>query len=387
MKIAGALAVIGFGSLASLFACSALVSSELENVRCLNDGYIGPPACPAGTSCRGGTCTPCLAQEVCDNQIDDNCDSRVDENCSGIGGAGGITSGGGGSPPLGGNGGGSGSGGASGGASGGGTGGVAPGSLGAPCTGPGQCDPSLFCADPTDHGGTPGEFVCTKSCCNSNECSPWTEGVCFGAKGGYDICLPASRVGRPTPGAKDTGDSCGTGVECRSAVCANSVCQDTCCSDSNCPGNLSSCAYQAMLGSGWQTFTCANKSGANYGEFCGLDDSACKSDVCSGLCSKPCCRVSDCGGVFQKCWYSIYPTSGDVVKSCMDAVSPGTLDNGQPCVNDTDCKSSICVKPASSTAFCSDACCKSSDCGNPSAFSCLPATTTTGDTLLICWPK
>lgn len=380
MKIGAILGGIG---LFALVSCSALVSSELENVRCLNDGYIGPPACPVGTSCRGGTCMACLPQEVCNNGADDNCDNRVDENC-GSGGTGGSAGAfGGGGAPQGGNGGA----GASGGVSGGGTGGIAPGSLGAPCTGPGQCNTNLFCADPTDHGGTAGEFVCTKSCCNSNECNPWTDGVCFGAKGGYALCMPASRVGRPTPGTKDTAESCGSGAECRSAVCAGSMCQDTCCSDGNCPGQLAACAYQAMQGSGWQTFTCADRTGAGFGEFCPTDAS-CKSDVCFGaLCTKPCCRVSDCGGLFEKCWYTKYTPSGDVVKSCTDGDPPGSLNNGQVCTQDSDCKSSICVTPEGGTAYCSDACCKSSDCGNPDNFSCLPATTVDGDTLLICVPK
>lgn len=276
-RLAGVFGAVG---LVTLVACSAVVSSELDTVKCLNPGFIGPPACPTGTICNAGTCTACLPQEVCANGFDDNCDNRIDEGCSSTGGTGGVSGspGGGGAPP-GGTGGIAGSGALGG---GGGTGGVAPGSLGAPCTGPGQCDSTLFCANPTDHGGTAGEMVCTKSCCNSNEC--WADGVCFGAKGGYNICLPSSRVGRPTPGAKDTGDTCGSGAECRSGVCAGNTCQDTCCSDANCPGNLSTCAYQAMLGSGWQTFTCANKSGSNFGEFCGVDDSACKSDVCSVLC-------------------------------------------------------------------------------------------------------
>jgi hypothetical protein len=197
--------------------------------------------------------------------------------------------------------------------------------------------------------------------------------------------LPSSRVGRPTPGSKDTGETCGSGAECRSGVCAGSVCQDTCCSDGNCPGNLATCAYQAMQGSGWQTFTCASKSGQDFGSIC-FTDSACKSDVCLDLCTKPCCRVSDCGGLFGKCWYTKYTPSNDVVKSCVDGDPPGSLDNGQPCTVDGDCKSSICVQDPRGK-FCSDACCKSSDCGNPDAFSCLPVTTTSGDTLLICVPK
>jgi hypothetical protein len=380
LRIASLLGGVG---LASLVACSALVSSELENVKCLNEGYIGPPACPVGTSCRGGTCMACLPQEVCDNGADDNCDNRVDENCGSGGTAGNAGVFGGGGAPIGGSGGVAG---ATGGVSGGGTGGVAPGSLGAPCTGSGQCDATLFCANPNEHGAMAGGAVCTKSCCSSSECSPWTEGVCFGAKGRYALCKPASLVGRPPPGAKDTGETCGSGAECRSGVCAGDVCQDTCCADSNCPGNLATCAYQAMQGSGWQTFTCANKTGGGYGALC-LGDSDCKSDVCFGLCTKPCCRVSDCGAAFQKCWYTKYTQTGDVVKSCVDGDPPGSLDNGQVCTTDGDCKSSICVKPATGASYCSDACCKASDCGNPSAFSCLPAKTTDGDTLLICVPK
>ncbi len=373
-------------------ACSALVTGELDTVHCRDPGLIGPPACPAGQVCRGTTCTPCFAQDVCGNGFDDNCDGRIDENCA-VGGSGGI-SGSGGVGGLAGSGGTAGQGGlgaAGGVAGGGGTGGVSAGELGAACTGPGQCNAGLFCANPNDHGATgTGQGVCTKSCCKSSDCNPWSNGVCFGTPNGFSLCLAAGTVGRPEPpGTKVTGDTCGVDAECRSGVCDGSLCRDTCCSGTgDCPGNLSSCAFQTMKGSGWQVYTCETKSATlgDFGEFC-LNNNECKSDTCFGVCSKPCCRASDCGGLFPTCWYSVYP-SGDVVKACVDTgTNPGTKLNGESCSSDGDCASALCATPEGRAAFCTDACCVSSDCGSPSAFSCLPAKNTAGETFLLCVPK
>jgi hypothetical protein len=65
-----------------LVACHTLVSSELETVRCQEEGAVGPPACPEGQGCQQGRCRVCGSKETCNDQVDNDCDGEVDEGCA-----------------------------------------------------------------------------------------------------------------------------------------------------------------------------------------------------------------------------------------------------------------------------------------------------------------
>jgi hypothetical protein len=65
-----------------LAACQALVGSELETVRCQEEGAVGPPACPEGQACQQGRCRACANEETCDDQVDNDCDGEVDDGCA-----------------------------------------------------------------------------------------------------------------------------------------------------------------------------------------------------------------------------------------------------------------------------------------------------------------
>lgn len=79
-------------------SCSLLVEEDLRQVRCTEDGRIGPPACDPGEVCGAGRCQLCIAHEICDDEVDNDCNGRTDEGCGqsagGRGMGGGMSSGG-----------------------------------------------------------------------------------------------------------------------------------------------------------------------------------------------------------------------------------------------------------------------------------------------------
>lgn len=75
-------ALLGF---VVLSACSVLVGSEPEPLRCSDEGQVGPPACDEGQVCEAGICrsAPSAASEA-----------GVGESTSGEGGASNAAAGG-----------------------------------------------------------------------------------------------------------------------------------------------------------------------------------------------------------------------------------------------------------------------------------------------------
>ncbi|MBK8254659.1 MAG: hypothetical protein IPK82_18600 [Polyangiaceae bacterium] len=49
---------LGATLLAAAPTCQVLVSDKPANVKCVEDGAVGPPACPVGSYCRDGACEP-----------------------------------------------------------------------------------------------------------------------------------------------------------------------------------------------------------------------------------------------------------------------------------------------------------------------------------------
>jgi hypothetical protein len=384
-----------FGALALAIGCSLVVPAELDEIRCIEPGAIGLPACDPGHVCAQGICQRCAPAEICGDGLDNDCFGGPDDGCAlggtGGGGAGGQAGSGGapsdasaGTSGVGGAGdGGGGSGGGFGGDSGasgasGGTGGV-PG-IGTPCPAGNECAPADFCASGAELG-LPAGNVCTRGCCKSEECGAGN--VCYSTPGGNALCVPNALAGRPDGGAP-TGSDCVGHEQCRTGLCLGGSCTDACCTNSDCPANIGAC--QARDIGGRNAFVCGPAGGGkDYLFECDNGDlwnpkpvpSECASRVCVGtssvwqpyVCSKPCCRAGDCSGGL-KCRYGALgqPT----LKYCRSVSGSGSGQIGDPCSGSTACQSGWCVQPEGGAAFCTDACCRDTDCGTPGQFACRP---------------
>lgn len=179
------LAVLGVG-------CQVLVDGELGSVRCADEGAIGPPACPEGEVCKGGTC---VRGELAEH------------------------------------------------------------ALGKPCDTNGDCGPLEICLDPTLFGGE-GRSVCTRPCCSSSDCNPRPDAVCWvPPKGRAGFCRVGREVDRDEVGTRLAGEECSEDGDCRSGICSDTgVCVDACCSDTDCAATGMTCQRTTGLissGSAW----------------------------------------------------------------------------------------------------------------------------------------
>jgi hypothetical protein len=374
-------------------ACSLIAPSDLDRVRCSEEGKIGPPACEVGQICGAGVCTACAATEVCGDRVDNDCNGSADDGCggSGAGGSSGQVSFGGtsgGSPdastggmsggaagaPLGGSSGAGGdaSGGASGGeagSSGAGTGGSP--AIGTPCAGDSACASGDFCADARQFLLTGGS-ICMRGCCRSEDCDGGS--VCWPTPAGPNLCLPIKLVSRATPGAVAAGGACSEHGDCRSGHCENERCLDTCCSHTNCAQAGGDCTLRALPGTTRMTFLCgAGPGGGNTGEWC-TSGGNCRSGVCDGgfRCTRRCCSQVDCGSGRWCPFTTLVSSSGWAVPVCNVTSNSGTTPNGQACGTDTDCASRRCRDFGAVGKLCTDACCSDLDCGSASLPVCRP---------------
>ena len=87
MKRPGRGALLWAGlSCALLLECSTIVMS-VDNVRCTDEGRIGPPACDSGWFCGYGRCRTCDPKEACKDRLDNDCNGLTDDGCAGAGGS------------------------------------------------------------------------------------------------------------------------------------------------------------------------------------------------------------------------------------------------------------------------------------------------------------
>ena len=84
-----AAAALGFVFVVGVFSCSLTVSEFDPEVRCSNEGAIGPPACEPGFVCGRGRCRACSRVEACGDNVDNDCSGEVDDGCGGQAGEGG----------------------------------------------------------------------------------------------------------------------------------------------------------------------------------------------------------------------------------------------------------------------------------------------------------
>jgi hypothetical protein len=201
--------------------------------------------------------------------------------------------------------------------------------------------------------------------------------VCWAAPRGGSVCRAPDEVGRSPAGVAAVGQACGDGAECRSGACAG-ACVDACCRDSDCTAGAPDCTLWTPPGSALPGFACGDALGAGaYHDVC-FSDADCRSGLCvdlgpASVCSRPCCRSSDCGGItipslgtfdFQ-CDYA--DVGGSLVRACVRSGPSGTLDTGEACTGDNECHSRHCLLSA---AICTDACCRDDDCGDTSLLEC-----------------
>ena len=75
--------VFGAALMFGLFSCSLTVSEFDPEVRCSDEGAVGPPACEPGFVCGRGRCRACARVEACGDGVDNDCSGDVDEDCGG----------------------------------------------------------------------------------------------------------------------------------------------------------------------------------------------------------------------------------------------------------------------------------------------------------------
>ena len=259
--------------------------------------------------------------------------------------------------------------------------------VGCPCSGAAACD-SAICGDqltltPELYAATKGN-VCTKPCCTSSDCESGS--VCFAAGDGGNYCVVPEVVGRAAPGAKKGGDTCASGVECRSGACGTAgACEDTCCSvaATTCAGSAA-CRFGKFGGKvafdSHYTFTCKPTSApGNPGDSCSVG-SDCKSNLCfaatqfgSSRCREPCRGTSGCAAGYactEVLLSSLPLQTNDLGVVCFPPPqAPGAGILGGACAQDGDCRSLSCD---ATSKRCTDACFGDTDCAAVTGWRCRP---------------
>lgn len=300
--------------------CHAIVDGEITEVRCLQEGAVGPPACPADLACQQGLCAPIIPGHL---------------------------------------------------------------GLGATCGRSRDCVEGLFCLDPADFGGK-GDRVCSRPCCSSSDCDDAAAGfVCWEPDlGGGSFCRSAASIERASPGPGVVGEACTEDTYCRSGLCKNAACVDGCCAENDCVPLGGTCSLRVKVVSSGTSWACAPPvEKAGLLEPC-VVDADCTSNLCidvsnERVCSQPCCKSDECpshavNGVpgFLACSDVVH--KGSFVRTCSQWVpetATGTV--GAECTSDDQCRGGTCT-PGPSGSFCTDRCCVDPSCGDLARFVCRP---------------
>jgi len=194
--------------------------------------------------------------------------------------------------------------------------------FGCRCSSNAACDRPFACVDKQaitgdiwdawiDAGSSNDAGFCAKPCCTSGDCDPGDGGsgasVCFATGAGGNYCVPSSLLGdrSSTMGTAGGGENC-MGSMCRSGLCLDSgVCADTCCSANG-------------------SKQCANGTACLFGPFQG-------------------------GGF-------------DSHESANCAVPPFAFSSGMACMQNSDCRSNLCVGAGAMFGSCQDPCRSAGDC-------------------------
>ncbi|WP_437803927.1 hypothetical protein [Sorangium sp. So ce693] len=326
----------GLAALVSLGAgCEVLVDGTLGQVRCSDEGAIGPPACPEGAVCREGACVEQQLERA----------------------------------------------------------------LGARCARHEDCGALDFCLDPALFDGDGPRVCSRACCSSSDCDPVRDAVCWIPDGGGSGLCRIGREVGRPDVGTQLSGASCAAPGDCRSGICSGGACVDACCSDTSCAANGAACRLTTDLVSAGPALACraAALGDGGYFEPCARDDD-CASGLCAevegrGRCIIPCCGSEMCpdtpGEVRQRVGCAELAIDGrSTVRACIRLLSGDSLAAiGAPCSTPEDCRSGMCIKdPEQTQRFCSDVCCSDASCGDAAFFGCRPRAT--GESwALRCEPK
>ncbi|MGK4004329.1 hypothetical protein WMF31_16970 [Sorangium sp. So ce1036] len=333
------LAVLGIG-------CEALVDGELGSVRCADkdEGLLGPPSCPEGAVCEGGTC---VAKRALGAPCVEDGDCRPLDFCLDL----------------------------------------------SQLDGEGQ--------SVTQPDGE-RQSVCARPCCSSSDCDPRRDAVCWVPPGGgAGVCRVGRDVHRPEVGTRLAGEACSSPGDCRSGHCSDGVCVDSCCSDTHCAATGMTCQLTTGLISAGSAWACQPPGQGMKGplEECDVHGD-CASGICADLgdlgfrCTIPCCSSEMCPSV--RVGDTVYNVGcalleagdGATVRACAALRTGGGFASvGVPCGGDDECRSGMCVGGADDgERSCSDVCCSDASCGDASRFGCRPYAT--GPSLALrCAPK
>ncbi|MEZ4299475.1 MAG: hypothetical protein R3B70_31285 [Polyangiaceae bacterium] len=300
--------------------CQILVPGEPTNVRCTEEGAVGPPVCPLGTFCMSGKCEPgppalgepCAGEGTCARG--DRCFDPEEVGFAG--------------EPL--------------------------------CSHP--------CCSSADCGVGTG-LVCAvlgpgKMCVPA---ATWGRG----------------ELGEGYPGAPcETGDECRSGVCKDGRVCADACCTDAECASAGAVCRDEGAGWECGIAppaAGAFPAACVT-DGDCASSLCvkwpdGLHRCA---EPC---CSSTACGIVKVGDLFQHIGCVPVPHGPSLVLACA-AIVDGPADRalGQPCESGGDCRGGRCIEvpaldtsPGAARKVCSDVCCTDASCGAPHLFSCQPS--------------
>lgn len=325
-RSARSLAIASFlPAIAIVAGCEILVPGTLSNVRCMEEGAVGPPVCPLGTFCRDGVCRdgprslgePCDDDDVCapgDSCVDpaqialtgDPFCSRTCCSSADCGVGTGLVC-----APLG------------------------PGKLCVPAELWDRDRPGTrFAGEPCSHDGECRSGACTEpggycldTCCSDAECASFG-GICAAAGFGWS-CGPALVEPKPPLAGCERDSDCASGV-CAVWADGKGRCAEPCCSSNDCP--------EIAL------------------------DGGVKSVLCVPI-----------------------PHGTAIVYACAAlADGPANRPVGEPCDDAGQCRGGLCVEVPATDAdrsadqgssvikVCSDVCCTDESCGAPHLFTCAP---------------
>jgi hypothetical protein len=310
-------ALLGLG----LLGCSVLVDGDLPQVRCEAEGVVGPPACPAGSTCERGLCAVVTSTA---DRLGARC---VDDSDCGTDGL---------------------------------------------CRAAGPDEASRVCSRPccasTECGPPKLGLVC----------------AAIASPGAGRFCVPGAVIGRAKVGPSASGAVCDSDGACRSGWCEAGRCADACCSDTNCAAasaeatcRLGPSGAEPGAKEGWVCRAPPSGELADYLGSCG-SDADCGSGLCVSIagslrCSKPCCESSACGAVPEgliAC--GDVPHGGALVRACAPMLPLTALGAiGTHCTADEQCRGGLCGE-SGGERLCSDRCCTDAHCADR-AFACLPA--------------
>ncbi|MBP46489.1 MAG: hypothetical protein CMH53_00960 [Myxococcales bacterium] len=234
--------------------------------------------------------------------------------------------------------------------------------LGDTCVNSNDCDSPLFCQPVSGNNS-----VCSQQCNPQQSGSCPTGFTCYGYQGSstQGACIKTQGGGGNTATKKKIGETCSSSTECESQLCVGGggqgTCEKLCTSDAQCSQNQQ-CSKFSGKNYGACVSTPQSSGKKDNGQPCS-DSTQCKSSICVGSGTQGTC-LADCTTTPCPAKTNCVALSGGL-KGCVPAGPKGL---GESCQSGFDCSTNICA-PASGKYICSQLC----GAGNPacpSGYSC-----------------